>query len=359
MSFNKWGLIAVAILQCHATPAICESRDEPDALTIATVHTVNLPMVQELRDFFVPEFNRRRHAQSGGEAYDWIEAYGSALLKWHNALETVAIGLTDFGWVGTLWEPAKMPLQNITYYLPFITDDLGVLMRTFNRIHLELPAARQAWRNHNQVYLAATGIETYHLLTNFPVHSLDDLKERKLLAPGSSSVWLKGTGAVPVNGALTTYYTQIKTGVADGTVSMVTGAYPYRIHEVAPYLTLVGIGAQFAGALSVNLDTWDRFSVTEQTILRELAIEYTDRSADAVERRYASALAGMVNEGAIVTTLPPSEKQKWIDGLPEYGKQWVERNNAKGLPADEMLRLLMDGIRQAGLQPQRNWDHYE
>jgi len=79
----------------------------------------------------------------------------------------------------------------------------------------------------------------------------------------------------------------------------------------------------------------------------------------AVRRRYADALAAMVADGAIVTTLPPSEKQKWIDGLPEYGKQWVERNEAKGLPAKEMLGLLMNGIRAAGLEPQRDWDHYE
>ena len=210
-----------------------------------------------------------------------------------------------------------MPLQNITYYLPFITDDLGLLMRTFNQIHRDLPAAAQAWNKHNQEFLAATGIENYHLLTNFPVHSIDDLNGRKILAPGSSAVWLKGTGAVPVDGALTTYYTQLKTGVADGVVSMVTGAHAYRIHEVAPYLTLVSFGAQFAGAFSVNLDRWNRFSDAERTILRELADEYTDRSVAAVEERYATALAAMIADGAIVTTLPPSEKQKWIDGLPE------------------------------------------
>jgi TRAP-type C4-dicarboxylate transport system substrate-binding protein len=359
VSCIKSGLIALAIAQCYAVAALGEPATKPIDLTLATVHTVNLPFVRELERFFVPEFNRRVRLQTGADRYHWIEVYGGALSKWHNSLETVAIGLTDFGWVGTLWEPAKMPLQNITYYLPFITDDLGVLLRTFNQIHAELPAAGQSWINQNQVYLAATGIETYHLLTNFPVRVLEDLRGRKILAPGASAVWLRGTGAVPVNGALTTYYTQLKTGVAEGTLTILTGAHPYKIHEVAPYITLIGIGAQFAGALSVNLDTWKRFSRAEQTLLRELANEYTDVSVAAVRRRYADALATMVAEGAIVTTLPPSEKQKWIDGLPEYGKAWVERNEAKGLPAKEMLDLLMNGIRAAGLEPQRDWDHYE
>ena len=142
-------------------------------------------------------------------------------------------------------------------------------------------------------------------------------------------------------------------------VSILTGAHPYRIHEVAPYITLVGIGAQIAGAISVNLDTWNHLSPQVQTILRELGTEYGTATVAETQRRYDTALAAMVADGAIVTTLPPSEKQKWIDGLPEYGRDWVERNERKGLPAKEMLVMLMNGIRAAGLQPQRNWDRYE
>ncbi len=53
-------------------------------------------------------------------------------------------------------------------------------------------------------------------MTTFPVTSVDDLRGRKILAPGSVGAWLEGTGAVAVDGSLTTYYTQIQTGVADG-----------------------------------------------------------------------------------------------------------------------------------------------
>ena len=31
------------------------------------------------------------------------------------------------GWVGTLWELSKMPLQNVTYYVPFATDDYRLI----------------------------------------------------------------------------------------------------------------------------------------------------------------------------------------------------------------------------------------
>ncbi len=45
-----------------------------------------------------------------------------------NTLEAVEIGLTDMGWVGTLWELSKLPLQNVTYYVPFSTDDYRMVV---------------------------------------------------------------------------------------------------------------------------------------------------------------------------------------------------------------------------------------
>lgn len=328
-------------------------------LTIATTHTTNTPWVHVLETFFVPEFGRRLEARTGANRYRFIEVYGGALSKWKISLETVASGLAEIGWVGALWEPAKLPLQNITYQLPFLTDDLALLVGIFNRIHRELPAAGQAWRTHKQVYLGATGIDTYHLLTNFPVRSLDDLRGRKILAPGPSAVWLSGTGAVPVNGALSTYYTQLKTGVADGVLSILSGAHPYRIHEVAPYVTLVGIGAQITGAITVNIDAWNRFTPPERELLTELGEEYSARTAAEIARRATAARDLMAAEGATISQLPAAEKARWIAGLPEYGRDWVARLEARGLPAATMLAMLMSGLRDAGVAPLRDWDRYD
>jgi TRAP-type C4-dicarboxylate transport system substrate-binding protein len=355
---NKYSALIAAFVYTLGSATMAQ-ESPPIELTISATHSIATPWVHTLKHYFVPEFTRRTKLLPNSQTYQWIEIYGGALSKWHNGLEVTEIGLTDVGWVGTLWEPAKMPLQNITYHLPFITDNLGVLVRVYNYIHRVLPAAREAWLKHNQIYLGATGIDTYHLLTKFPVNSLADLKGRKLLAPGPSAVWLQGTGAVPVNGALSTYYTQLKTGVADGTVSILTGAHPYRIHEVAPYITLVGIGAQITGAISINLESWQRLSQAEQEILAELGDDYSEKAAEATTRRYESALATMLTEGATLNRLSPDEKQKWIDGLPEYGEQWVTRHESNGLPAGRMLQLLMDGVREAGIQPQREWDRYE
>lgn len=340
--------LLVTTLQATAAPPALD-------LTLVTTHPPTIPWVYVLRDHFVPEFSRRLAERMPGATVHWTEAYGT-LTKWQDSLEGVEIGLADVGWVGSLWESAKLPLQNVTYALPFITDDLPALVRVVNRLHAELPVLAEAWERHNVHYLGASGVDTYHLLTTFPVRSLDDLRGRKILAPGAAAIWLSGTGAIAVDGALSTYYTQIRTGVADGVLSILTGAYPFRIHEVAPHVTLVGLGAQITGAMTVNLDVWRALPAPARTILADLGHEYSDITAAEVDRLYAQAQAGLEADGAVFATLPAAEKRRWIEGLPDLANAWVARNAAKGLPAEAVLRALMDGLREAGVTPVRDWD---
>lgn len=249
-----------------------------------------------------------------------------------------------------------MPLQNVTYFAPFATDDMHVVLETMNELHDTIPAMKEAWLDQNQVFLGASGVDTYHLMTNFPVDSVDDLAGRKILAPGPAAKWLDGTGAVAVDGGLPTYYTQIQTGVAEGVVIILSGAYPFKIHEVAPHITLVGIGAQMAGAMAINRDTWDSLPDDAQAILAELGREYSTIHADQVNERVESFKEKMVAEGATIAELPSGQREKWVAALPDIAGAWVTANEANGLPASEVLDGYLEGVRARGGQPARDWD---
>lgn len=343
-------IAALAALFCAAAGA------ETVRLTIASSHTTALPWVGVMHSLVVPESNRRLEAMGSEHRIRWTEAYGGSLYKYANTLEAVEIGLTDIGWVGTLWELSKMPLQNVTYYTPFATDDYQLLFEIFNDLHASHPALIEAWERQNQRFLGGSVLDTYHLMTNFPVRTVEDLRGRKILAPGPSAAWLEGTGAVAVDGGLTTYYTQIQTGVADGVLTILTGAPPYRIHEVAPYITLVGIGGQLTGGMSINLDTWNRLPADVQQVLDELGAEYSKGVADELGVRYERGLVSMQAEGAIVYELPMDEKLKWLYGMPNIAGRWADATEARGIPAREILDTYMQAVRARGGRPLRDWD---
>lgn len=349
--------LAGACASSALAPYACAAdATEPIRLTIASSHTTGLPWVGMMHTLVVPSSNRRLEENGSRYRIRWTETYGGSLYNYSNTLEAVEIGLTDVGWVGTLWELSKMPLQNVTYYTPFVTDDYELILDIFNELHETQPALIEAWRAQNQRFLGGSAVDTYHLMTNFPVRSVDDLRGRKILAPGPTAAWLEGTGAVAVDGGLTTYYTQIQTGVADGVLTILTGAPPYRIHEVAPYITLVGIGAQLTGGMAINLRTWDSLPADVQQVLLELGAEYSRGVAAELAERFRRGVDEMQAEGATVYELPLEERRRWLEGMPNIAGQWAEATERRGYPAKEVLRIYMEAVRARGETPLRDWD---
>jgi len=69
--------------------------------------------------------------------------------------------------------------------------------------------------------------------------------------------------------------------------------------------------------------------------------------------RMASAEAEMVRQGAVVSTLPDAERQRWIRGLPNLAKTWAD---SSGPAARDVLAAYFKAIRDAGQTPGRDWD---
>jgi TRAP-type C4-dicarboxylate transport system substrate-binding protein len=322
-------------------------------LTMSSSHPTVLPWVGQLSTLVVAQTNARLEAMGSEDRVEWTESYSGALYGFKDTLEVVGDGLTDAGWVGTLWEGSKMPLQNITYFTPFVSNDLVATLEIMNELHREMPELQEAWNDENVVFLGASGVETYHLFTNFPVTALADLDGRKIIAPGPSANWIKSLGAVPVDGALPTYYNQIQTGVADGVVVIITGAFPNKHYEVAPYVTLVGLGAHMTGGLGFNKDIWEGLSDDVRQVLTELGEEYTVAHAEEVMARYEAFLAQLPEVGATVTTLPEAAIAAWAAGLPNLAQQWVDANADEG--AAQVLAAYMAKVTERGLTPRIDW----
>lgn len=324
-------------------------------LTAASSHPPFLPWVEVITKHVVPETNARLAAMGSENEILWTEAYAGALFNAPNALEGVEGGLADIAWVGTIFEPAKLPLQNVHFYAPFVVGDVHALTEIGNELHANLPIMNEQWDDNNQRFLGAMADGSYHLITREPINSMEDLQGLKLLAGGAVANWLDGTGATAVNAAFPEFYNSISTGIADGAVMTVNGMLPFKIHEVAPYITLVDMGGPITGVLTVNNDTWDSLPEDVQGVLTELGGEYSTMVADSVAAREETFLGIMEGEGATITTLDAAERQKWAAALPDLAGDWVSLNEANGLPAGEVLEAFLEGARSRGYEPLRAW----
>ena len=338
--------LLVALARCPA------ARDYK--MTIGSSHPPVLPWTIPLKELVVPESNKRLKAKGLPDAIQWTEAYAGALYDFNNTLEGIGDGLADIGWVGSLWEPAKQPLQNVAYYSPFVTGDFRALVEVQNQLMEKVPAFAAEWTKHNTVFLGAQVADTYHLVTKFPVTKLEDLKGKKLLAPGAIASRVQGIGVTAVDAGLPVFYNMLQTGVADGAVILITGVLPFKLHEVAPYITKVDLGAVFSGALAMNKKTWDGLPPHMKDLFRELGRDYAKMCADLVAQREASTWAALAKNPAVkVSELPQAEREKWAKALPDVAGDWARRNGDAGR---QVLKIFMEEARKRGAKPLRDWD---
>lgn len=343
-------LLGTATLPLFAIRAQAQSAVN---ITIASSHPVQNYWVHNMKNVFQPEVEKHLRDNGNTHRITWREAYGGTLYRFQDTMEAVRDNITDIGYVGTLWEGSTMPLQNVTYFTPFATGDHGLVANTFERMNETVPAIRQNWEGLNMIPLSSYITDTYHIWSTFPVRTLDDLRNRKISAPGTSANWLTGTGATPVDGALTTYYTDIQTGVSEGALSFFVGILPTRVYEVAKYITKCDVGAMYVGGIAANRQRFGRWPEPVRRAMTAAGKVATQKHIEDVTARVAASEAEMVQKGAIVSTLPAAERERWIRGLPNIARTWVD---SSGPAAREVLTAYFAAIRAAGQTPGRDWD---
>ena len=350
LHFRTFATAAVASFVISSTGVA--SAQEAITINIGSSHPVTNIWVYAMKNTFQPELDRL--LKEGGDKYkiNWSENYGGTLYKFTDTRAAVRDRIVDVGMVGTLWEGSTMPLQNVTYYTPFATDDHNLLIKIYDKLNAELPELQKSWEEQNMVYLSPMITDTYDVYANFPIATLEDLKNRKINAPGTSANWLRDTGATPVDGALTTYYTNVQTGVTEGALTFASGAFPIKLYEVAPNLTRVGIGSMVMGAVAINKSFFDGLPAEVQTAIREAGKLTSKAHGEYVTQQANTAIDKMKEGGLKVSELPAEEKKKWVDSLPNLVEPWLAQG---GDAAKTVLKAYFAELEANGVTPVRDW----
>ena len=356
MTVDRRTLVAAAAASCLAalgtTPA---SAQQSIKLTAAAGHPPVFLWVKLLDEVLIPEVDKRLAAAGGKYKIEWTKAWGGTLLKLGAESKGVADGVADLAIVSTIFEAPKFPLQNVSYFAPFGTDDVGLISRTVAELQQAVPAMGDAWTKNGLVYLGGMALDPYHVWSRFPISRLEDLQGKKLSAPGPSANWVKGTGAVAVAGSLNTYYEDIKSGVSDGALVFTTGAWGAKLHEVAPYVTKVNFGAMFAGGVAINKSRFDKLPPEVQKAFREAGEVWMETYTKTQNAAVATLLQKMVDAGAKVGELSDAERKRWADSLGPVARTWAADAQAKGLPGNEVLEAYMARLAKAGTKLPRDW----
>ncbi|WP_137699418.1 C4-dicarboxylate TRAP transporter substrate-binding protein [Marimonas lutisalis] len=347
--------VALAALALGGVVAAPAAQADDFNVTIVAGHPPVFRWVKHASQTFIPAVNAA--LEGSGHSITWSEQYGGSLAKVGDELEAVEEGLAEIGLVSSLFDPAKLSVQNVTYFTPFVSSDSTAVSTWMDELQHTNADMQATWAENGLHYLGGgIGIDDYLLMTTFPVNSIDDLDGHKIAAPGPAVNWLEGTGAVGVSGNLTTYYNEIKTGVYDGVIVFASAALPGKLHEVAPYITKVGFGAQYAGGLAANADWFDDLPAEVQDALMAGAKADAEAYQKDLDASVTKFLAIMQEQGATVTEVDQAFRERWANGMDNVAKLWAEKLDGEGKNGTAVLKAYMDTMRAAGATPVRNWD---
>ena len=340
------------------TAHAAESSSEPEIipLTVIDSYAPTALWTLVLIEYFIPEVNRRL-AETGNYQIKWNKAFGGTIAKTRGVLDALQYDLADIGIVTTPYHPDKVPFYNLPYVTPLVTADIGLVARTMSGLVDRYPELARQWDDYNQVYLTTAGsIDTYQVLTNYPVESLDDFRGRKIAGVGLNLRYLTGLDAAPVNSGISDWYNNLATGLVDGIIGWAEGSIAYRLYEVAPYLVDVRLGAVSSKVINFNARTWARMPQEVRDVMLETAADYRDELAREADRRSARSRIQFVEFGGTIVELTPEQRKAWADGMPNIAHEWADDMEERGFPGYALLHDYMEIMRANDQPVVRHWD---
>lgn len=338
-----------------ATFALPAAAQQEIKLTVASGHPPISGAVAEIREFFIPEVDKRL-AASGKYKINWTQSYAGTIAKPPGMLKAIEDGAADVGHVPFLFNGDKLPLEQITYVTPFGPEDAIKLTAVINKLRKMVPEMDQQILKHKQVMLASLPTDAYQIVAKKAVSKVDDLKGMKLGTAGQAGNWVRNTGVVAVAGDLTTFYNSMQTGVYEGVITFDTAVSAYKFYEVAPYVIQVGFGAQYASGLTVNERRWKAFPEEVRQAFLAVAPQYEEKVSVYYRDAGENSIKNAVGKGAKLVPFPKEERVKLAAMLPNIAKEWAEAADKKGLPGTRMLQTYMQLCREAGMPHARAWD---
>ena len=128
-------------------------------LTAAGGHPPVFLWVKLIDEFFIPEVDKRLAAAGGQTKIDWTRAWGGTLIKIGSESKGIADGVADIGFVGTIFEAPRFPLQNVSYFAPFGSNDIGTVTKVVNQLQHDVPAMGGTWTKNGLVYLGGAALD--------------------------------------------------------------------------------------------------------------------------------------------------------------------------------------------------------
>jgi len=219
-------------------------------------------------------------------------------------------------------------------------------MNTFFELLHKFPAVAEEFQDFGPMFFFVIYSETYLISKGKPVRLPEDVKGLKVGCNGQRMELMERLKAAPVTDIPPTAYEKLQTGVTQASFVAISAFHDFQLFEVSDYVLDVPFGGS-GHPIVINKKTWNKISPEDQKIMKELAVEGSKISHQALADLNKLSWDEMVDKGMLIQATP-KERQAWEKEFKVMWDEWFAEAEALGVKnAKEIFNFWKDAANQA------------
>ena len=348
------GTIAATVVALSAVAPV--SADATQTFTVVSGLSASHPAVRIFREHFRAAAEQHMEAAGDGASVRWSPGYDGTIAKHGEVLEAILDGVGDIGIIAVDYETKRLPLQDISFHLPFAATQCDVAAAAYHAVHVEIADMNTPWQAAGQIYLANITTDGYGLFSAPKIRSIEDLRGVKVAVAVRIGPWLSGVAAKAVRLPLGQFAGALEAAAIDGAIMPITEIADLGLGQRVNNYLLTEFGPQTAYVVTINKRRFADMPAALREALLAAADQFVPIAAQAYCDAGSSALEELKKRGMSTQRFFRSRREQWVAALPPLGRLWASAREAEGYAGDEILSAYMDHLRAAGAKPKRDWD---
>jgi len=274
--------------------------------------------------------------------------YGGALSKPRENLDGISLGAFEMASFCASYHPDKNRAATVLE-LPMLPVPNGDVQKAIDLAVYNHPYTQKEMARWNARILMSAALPQYEFMgKGEPPRKLEDFSGMRVRALGGIGEAMKVLGAVPTTVTAPETYQAIESGTVDAAAFAFYSHFSYRINEVSTWRTTNLAPGSVNCPAVVNIDAYN--SLPDQ--YKALMDEAVDKAYVALNEAYGAAIdkytpvADEAGIEKITYTQEELDKFRETAASPVW-EAWVEKQTAAGVPAQELLDLVLKTAAEA------------
>ncbi len=264
---------------------------------------------------------------------------GGALLKEPEICDGILKGIADAGNFLPAFTPGRFNVLE-AFELPGLGPSSGTSssMAMWEAFKTIKPAE---YKDFKMLWCASPG--SAHIGTvKKPVRNLADIKGMEIRGSGITKNALDALGAVGVAIPMPETPIALQKGIVDGVAHTLETIVTEKFGDYFKWNTICYVYSAFRFHAGMNLQKWNSLPPDIQKIIDDISDGYAKKHGEQMDINHEKGWKFMQDNKIEVIRLAPDEYERWVKAWEPVRNKWVADMKAKGLPAEDYVKLATD-----------------